>query len=57
VTTGGRTVVAKSVRIASGDTYSTSIATPATRAVLQLVPAGSTTPVRQLILDDTAVSR
>jgi hypothetical protein len=54
VTTDGRTAVTKSVRIASGDTYSKSIAMPSTRAVLQLVPTGSTTPVRQLILDPAA---
>jgi hypothetical protein len=54
VTAAGRTVVAKSVRIGSGETYTKRIAMPAARAVLQLVRVGSPTPVRQLILDDTA---
>ena len=57
VTTNGRTVVAKSVTISSRDPYTKRIAMPSTRAVLQLVRAGTTTPVRQLILDDTATSR
>ena len=57
VTTEGRTVIAKSVRVAAGGTYSKSIAMPSTRAVLQLVASGSTTPVRQLILDDTVVAK
>lgn len=57
VTADGRTVLTRSVRIASGDSYSTTIATPTKRAVLQLVAPGSTAPVRQLILGDTAVSR
>lgn len=57
VTADGRTVIARSVRIDSGDTYTKSIQMPSTRAVLQLVSTGSTTPVRQLILDDTAATR
>ncbi|MBW4042384.1 MAG: hypothetical protein HIU86_09700 [Acidobacteria bacterium] len=57
VTTDGRTVIAKSVRASGAASYTTSIPMPATRAVLQLVAAGSTTPVRQLILDDTAATK
>jgi hypothetical protein len=57
VTPDGRTVIAKSVRLTPGDTYSKSIAMPAKRAVLQLVAPGSTTPFRQLILDDTAATK
>ena len=55
VTGQGRTVVAKDVRIAAGDRYSTRIAMPSTRAVLQLVvPGVGRVPVRSLILDNSA---
>ena len=48
----GRTVLAKSIDIAAGEVYSTRIPEPTTRAIVQLVPTGSTTPLRQLVLDD-----
>ena len=54
VTATGRTVVATGIRVDSGDPYTKTVPAPSTRAVLQLVTAGSSTPVRQLILDGTA---
>jgi hypothetical protein len=54
VSADGRTVIARSIRVGSGNEFTERIPMPATRAVLQLVHAGSTTPVRQLILDRTA---
>jgi hypothetical protein len=56
VTATGRTVVATGIRIDTGDRYTTRIAKPTARAVLQLVAAGSSSPVRQLILDPKASS-
>jgi len=56
VTATGRTVVATGIRIGAGDEYTTTITKPSARAVLQLVTAGSSTPVRQLILDPKASS-
>ena len=53
VTATGRTVVATGIQVDSGDSYSKTITAPSTRAVLQLVTAGSSTPVRQLILNGT----
>lgn len=53
VTATGRTVLATGIRIGSGDAYTTAVPAPSERAVLQLVTAGSATPVRQLILDGT----
>lgn len=54
VTATGRTVVATGIRVDSGDPYTKTVPAPSTRAVLQLVTVGSSTPVRQLILDGTA---
>lgn len=54
VTVEGRTVVATGISVDSGDTYTTRIAAPDARAVLQLVSTGTSTPVRQLILDRTS---
>jgi hypothetical protein len=52
VTSTGRTVVATGITVTADQTYSKRIAVPGTRAVLQLVTAGSSTPIRQLILDE-----
>ncbi|WP_375387380.1 hypothetical protein [uncultured Amnibacterium sp.] len=54
VTADGRTTLATSIEVGPGDTYTTRVPMPSTRAVLQLVPTGSGAPVRQLILDDAA---
>ena len=54
VTAKGRTVVATGISIEAGDSYSKTIVAPTARAVVQLVTAGSATPVRQLILDGTS---
>jgi hypothetical protein len=51
VTATGRTVIARGIAVDEGATFSKSIATPTVRAVLQLTASGSSTPVRQLILD------
>lgn len=52
VTARGRTVVATGITVGADDSWSKRIAAPSTRAVVQLVTAGSSTPVRQLILDE-----
>lgn len=54
VTATGRTVVATGISVGAKDAYTTRITAPGTRAVLQLVTAGSSTPIRQLILDGTS---
>ena len=54
VTADGRTVVAKNIRVGPGKQYTTRLPMPATRAVLQLVPAAGGSPIRSLILDDSA---
>jgi hypothetical protein len=54
VTATGRTVVRTGIRVDSGAGFSTRIPKPTARAVLQLVTAGSSTPIRQLILDPKA---
>lgn len=56
VTAAGRSTVAAAVRVGPGDDYTTRIAVPDSRAVVQLVPTGSATPLRQLILDDASTA-
>ena len=54
VTAAGRTVIARDISVGADGRYSKRIALPATRAVLQLVPAGGGAAVRSLILDTSS---
>lgn len=51
VTADGRTAIARDVRLDAGATWTKRIADPGSRAVVQVVRVGSSTPLRQLILD------